>query len=80
MIKSKNTSSNFGLIIIPSILSYQTLKILINYIKTGWGLLAPSRLTQTKLRERCRLWTILCPREYPPSHGQLSLLIFCAES
>lgn len=32
----------------------------------GWGLLELTRLVQTLLMERCRLWDLLCPREKTP--------------
>lgn len=38
----------------------------------GWGLLELTRLVQTRLMERCRLWDLLCPRAKAPP-PQLSL-------
>jgi hypothetical protein len=32
----------------------------------GWGLLELTRLVQTMLMERCRLWDLLCPRLKAP--------------
>lgn len=32
----------------------------------GRGLLAVTRLVQTMLMERCRLWDLLCPRQQAP--------------
>lgn len=32
----------------------------------GWGLLELTRLVQTMLMERCRLWDLLCPRQKAP--------------
>jgi IS4 transposase len=34
--------------------------------KVAWTLLELSRLAQTMLLERCRLWDLLCPREKAP--------------
>jgi len=37
----------------------------------GWGLLELTRLAQTMLLERCKLWAMLCP---PPSDNRQPLL------